>query len=94
MSVDAYVIDTLMRDLIHHDRRPSAFVVYLYLWRRVGLSRDGRVYISHQSIAEATGLSRSAVQRSIALLSRRRLIRSRRATATAIPEYSLIKHWN
>ncbi len=31
---DAYVIDTLMRDLIAHDRQPCAFIVYLTLWRQ------------------------------------------------------------
>ena len=32
VPVDDYVLDTLMRDLVGHDRRPSAFLVYLYLW--------------------------------------------------------------
>ena len=35
----AYVLDTLMADLVGHDRQPSAFLVYLHLWRRTaGLS--------------------------------------------------------
>ena len=29
LSLDHYVVDTLMRDLVGHDRRPSAFLVYL-----------------------------------------------------------------
>src|SRR5437764_458779 len=33
IAIDAYVLDTLMHDLIGHDRAPSAFVVYLHLWR-------------------------------------------------------------
>src|SRR5690349_10544746 len=32
IGVDDYVIDVLMRDLVGHDRAPSAFLVYLYLW--------------------------------------------------------------
>ena len=33
LKLDSYVLDTLMCDLVGHDRRPSAFLVYLYLWR-------------------------------------------------------------
>ncbi len=33
VAIDAYILDALMRDLVGHDRRPSAFLVYLYLWR-------------------------------------------------------------
>ena len=94
IPVDAYVIDTLMRDLVGHDRKPSAFVVYLYFWRRLATSRSGSVHLSHQAIAEATGLSRSAVQAGIRILLRRRLVRSRKAFPTATPEYSLIRHWS
>ena len=34
IEVDEYVVDTLMADLVGHDRQPSAFLVYLFLWRR------------------------------------------------------------
>ena len=34
LRIDAYVIETLMRDLVQHDRQPSAFLVYLLLWQR------------------------------------------------------------
>jgi hypothetical protein len=46
--VDAYVAETLMADLVLHDRQPSAFLVYLQLWYR---SRSGgaRVPLSHQT---------------------------------------------
>ena len=91
--VDAYVLDTLMRDLVAHDRQPSAFIVYLHLWRRVAASRNGTVHASHQAIADATGLSKSAVQSAIRTLIRRRLVRSRRAFPTATPEYALECHW-
>ncbi len=93
ITVDRYVLDTLMRDLVGHDRMPSAFIVYLLLYRRTaGVSRES-VHLSHQAIAEATGLSRSAVQSAIRALSRRRLIRSTRNSPTATPEYTLIRHW-
>jgi len=34
VEIDAYVLDNLMADLVGHDRQPSAFLVYLFLWRR------------------------------------------------------------
>jgi hypothetical protein len=43
VEVDAYVIDTLLPDLVGHDRRPSAFLVYLHLWR---LSGGGETEVS------------------------------------------------
>jgi len=93
VPVDAYVLDTLMRDLVGHDREPSTFIVYMHLWRRIVASSDERVHLSYEAIAEAPGLSRRTVQRAIATLTRRRLIRTRRAFQTATPEYSLQCHW-
>lgn len=93
IRIDAYVLDTLMRDLVGHDRCPSAFVVYLMLWRRLAGTRADRVRLSHQAVSEATGLSKSAVQRGLALLARRELIVVDRAFATATPEYRLSIHW-
>ena len=31
-TIDSYILDTLMADLVGHDRQPSAFLVYLFLW--------------------------------------------------------------
>jgi len=42
VAVEAYVFDTLMHDLIGHDRAASAFVVYLHLW--CGVREDIRGY--------------------------------------------------
>ena len=33
LPLDPYITDVLMRDLVGHDRTPSAFIVYLWLWR-------------------------------------------------------------
>lgn len=94
VAVEAYVIDTLMRDLVGHDKKPSAFVVYLYIYRRIAGSARASVHLSHQVISDATGLSRSAVQAAVRTLARRRLIRAHRAFRTATPEYSLNRHWS
>ena len=93
VSFDAYVLDTLMRDLIGHDRSPSAYLVYLTLWRRTGGRRRRAAALSHRELAEETGLSKSAVQSALRLLTRRKLVGSRRASPTAIPEYTVLKPW-
>ena len=93
LAVDAYVIDTLMRDLISHDRTPSTFVVFLYLFRRTHGARKESVRVSHQMLSDATGLSKSAVQYAIKSLVRRRLVDSRRASPTAVPEYFVHCTW-
>ena len=93
MTLDRYVVETLMRDLISHDKRPSAFVVYLWLWARThGLER-GSVHQSHQQLADATGLSKSAVQSAVKVLLGRRLVSARQASRTATPEYVVHRPW-
>ena len=92
VPIDAYVIDTLMPDLVGHDRQPSAFVVYLWLWRRTA-GGDVAVTVSLRDLAEGTGLSKRAVQDALSRLHRRRLIGVRREGITAIPEYRLHRPW-
>lgn len=48
VTVDAYILDSLMPDLIGHDRQPSAFLVYLCLWRQT----HGRVTASPTTAAD------------------------------------------
>ena|SRR5215510_12771391 len=93
LTLDSYVVESLMPDLVGHDKKPSAFVVYLYLWSRLKRERSRTVQISHQTIADDTGLSKTAVQTSIRHLFRRRLIRSEMASKTATPVYSLLRPW-
>ena len=91
-TIDAYVFDTLMRDLVEHGRKPSAFLVYLFLWHRTfGGARPAR--LSHLRISEATGLSKSSVQAAVKMLLRRKLLRTHRATSTATPEYTVLRPW-
>ena len=90
--VDRYVVQTLMRDLVQHDRQPSAFLVYLHMWYQ-SAGRQARLQASHQSLADATGLSKSAVQAAIRTLARRRLIRATRDAPTAVPAYMVLRPW-
>jgi hypothetical protein len=93
IDIDEYVIATLMRDLVGHDRQPSAYLVYLYLTWRVKSSAETSVVMSLQELAEGTGLSKRAVQDAIRRLHRRKLIGIRRESITAVPEYSVHRPW-
>ena len=44
--LDTYVMDTLMPDLVLHDRQPSAFLVYLQLSYQ-SMGKRGAVHVSH-----------------------------------------------
>jgi hypothetical protein len=90
VEVDGYILDVLMRDLVGHDRSPSAFLVYLWLWRR---TRNGDTRVPLQRIAEGTGLSKRGVQDAIDHLESRRLLRVRRESITAVPEYAVLRPW-
>jgi CRP-like cAMP-binding protein len=92
VSLDAFVLDALMPDLIGHDRRPASLVVYLHLYRRAAKS-GWAVRASHQAIADATGLSRSAVQSALAHLHRRQLVHTARANPTAVPNHRVLRPW-
>jgi hypothetical protein len=93
VPIDRYVIDTLMQDLIGHDRAPSAFVVYLYLWRHSVAERATTVQASLREIAEGTGLSKRGVQEALGVLARRRLIGIARTSITDVPVYTVNRPW-
>lgn len=92
-TLDAYVIETLMPDLVGHDRSPSAFLVYLHLWHRTAGSRERRAAVSLAQLAEDTGLSKSAVQAALRLLKRRKLVKAERESLTAVPVYEVLRPW-
>jgi hypothetical protein len=89
VRLDRYVVDVLMRDLVGHDGRPSAFVVYLHLATR----SQRAIALSHAEIASATGLSKRGTQLGIAWLKRRGLIDAVRDKPTAVPVYRVLRPW-
>jgi len=93
IALDAYLIDCLLPDLVGHDRRQSSFIIYLYLYRQASQQVNWSVRMSHQSIATATGLSRSAVQSALAHLQGRQLIATSRAHPTAVPLHHILRPW-
>ena len=93
LRLDPYIVDTLMRDLVGHDRAPSAFIVFLWLWRRTHAQGKKSIGASLGDIARSTGLSKSSVQNAVRRLSRRRLIAAMRAGATLAPIYQVNETW-
>jgi len=93
VTVEAYVFDTLMHDLIGHDRAASAFVVYLHLWRQSFGVGATTVQTSLRDIAEGTGLSKRAVQDALGRLAKRKLLSVARAGITAVPVYTVLRPW-
>jgi len=92
ITLDHYIVDTLLRDLTGHDRKPAAFLVYLWLAGEQE-RRGGTVEISYQDIAENTGLSRSSAQSSVQWLVGRNLLSVRKTNATAVPRYTVHFPW-
>ena len=92
MILDDYITDVLMRDLVGHDRRPVAFLVYLWLaaeHRR----RTAPVQISYQDLAESIGVSKSSVQAAVGWLTRRKLLTASKQNPTATPRYNVLTPW-
>lgn len=93
VPIDSYLIDVLFPDLVGHDRQPSAFLVYLFLWRRTIGAGVQETQASLQDITSGTGLSKRTVQDALSRLSRRRLLGISRASLTAIPRYTVKRPW-
>jgi hypothetical protein len=91
-SLDPYVTDVLMRDLVGHDRRPVSFLVYL--WLAVEQERrNAAVQISYQELAECVGISKSSTQSAVSWLVRRRLLAVSKDKVTATPRYTVLSPW-
>jgi hypothetical protein len=93
VKLDDYVLDVLMRDLVGHDKSSSAFLIYLHIWSQTEARGQKTAALSHQGMAEWTGLSKSAVQSAIRILTRRKLIKATKSTLTSTPEYQPLKPW-
>jgi DNA-binding transcriptional ArsR family regulator len=93
LRLEPYLTDVLMRDLVGHDRAPSAFLVYLWLWRQTHAQGRTDIGASLQDLARATGLSKSSVQNALRRLKRRRLVTAERATTTSAPIYRVNETW-
>jgi DNA-binding MarR family transcriptional regulator len=93
LKLEGYIAEVLLRDLVGHDRSPAAFLVYFSLYALTYAAGHRSVKLSLKQVAERTGLSKSAVQAALRILSRRQLIRGVHATRTAVPEYFVQRPW-
>jgi CRP-like cAMP-binding protein len=93
VPLDAYVVDVLLRDIVGHDQHPGAFLVFLLLYAASARCRWRPVAMSLRDIAEATGLSKSAVQAAMKRLRSRELVSTTAAHATAKPHHRVLRHW-
>ena len=93
VPIDDYILDVLMRDLIGHDQKPAAYLIYLYLYGQAARKKWKPVAASLRMLADATGLSKSAIQTALATLRRRELIVTRRNHATATSCHRVLRHW-
>lgn len=93
IPIDDYVLDVLMRDIVGHDRQPAAYLVYLYLYGQAARAKWKPVAASLRTLADTTGLSKSAVQTALERLRRRKLIATASDHATAVPEHRVLRHW-
>ena len=92
VKLDECVLDSLMRDLVGHDRRPVSYLVYL--WLAAEQQRQNKpVSISYSDLAESVGVSKSSAQSAVAWLIHRNLISSTKATVTATPNYTVQTPW-
>ena len=88
LEFDRYVVETLLPDLVGHDRKPSAFLAWLVI-----AAAGGWVPLSHSQLAERAGISRRGAQGAVAHLARRGLIESRRRGPSETAEYRATKPW-
>jgi DNA-binding MarR family transcriptional regulator len=91
--IDDYVLDVLMRDVIGHDQKPAAYLVYLHLYGEAARNKWRPISASVRAIADATGLSKSAAHAGLAHLRRRQLITTTADHATATPRHRVLRHW-
>ena len=93
MRLDPYLTDTLMRDLLGHDRAPSAFALYMWLWRQTRGIGKSTLGVSLQTMASETGLSKSSVQNALRRLVRRKLVSVKRDGPTSACRYTVHEPW-
>lgn len=93
LSLDPYLVDALLPDLVGHDKRPAAFVLFLWLWANTRGTGRRSAFFSYQMLSDRTGLSKRAIQRSVSWLEGRELLKVTRRTQTAVPEYAVLAPW-
>lgn len=89
LEIDAHIAINLNREI----QNPAAVVVYLYLLSFEG-SIKGPVFLSHQKLADHTGISKSTIQRIVRDLETLGLVAVTRLKATSEPGYEIRRPWD
>lgn len=89
---DDYIVETLLPDLVGHDRSPSSFILFVKLWNDAG-GAGRHIQVSLSTLAVETGLSKSSVQAALRHLRRRGYVSARRSSPTAVPVYTINAPW-
>jgi DNA-binding MarR family transcriptional regulator len=92
-TLDRYVADVLLRDLVAHDRSPAAFLVYFFLAAHGSGRRPRQLSLSLAEIADRTGLSKRAVQDAIGHLEARGLLQIDRRARTEAAVLTPLTPW-
>jgi hypothetical protein len=92
VPLDDYIVETLLPDLVGHDRAPSSFIVFVKLWNDAG-GAGRNIQVSLSTLAVETGLSKSSVQAALRHLRKRGYIAARRSSPTAVPVYAVNAPW-
>ena len=79
--------------VISTNTSPSAFLVYLFLWRLTHGAGSATAQVALRDVAENTGLSKRGVPSALSWLVKRKLIAVARASITAIPVYTVNRPW-
>lgn len=90
LAIDRYILDTLMRDLVGHDRRAASYLVYLTI---LNAAHDGFTTLSHQQIADRSGLAKRTVQDAILHLASRQLLVVKKRSRTEPAKLRLLTPW-
>jgi hypothetical protein len=93
MTIDPYLNETLMRDLVTHSHSAAAFLVYFQLYCLTHGVGRGSVAMSHAVLAELVGISKRSVQTAVGHLIDRKLLRRHKARPTSVPVYTVLTPW-
>ena len=92
LALDPYLLTGLLPDLVGHDRKPAAFLVYLWLAAEQA-RRHAEVRASYEEMAESIGISKSSAQAAVRWLLKRKLLTVRKQAVTATPVYTVRSPW-
>ena len=93
ITLDAYLFDCLLPDLVGHDRRAASFIIYLHLYRHASQQANWSVRLSISRLPPPLASHKAPSKRTSAHLQNRQLIATSRAHPTAVPLHRVLRPW-